>query len=114
MTSSIVISVLSRLVPRPGPESVLVEDVRAALRCSGLSPETEVALTRGRVDLRVGGTAIELKVKGTADKVLRQLAMYAEDPTIVDLVLVTSSAKLCAMPSEINGKPVFVVFLPRL
>jgi hypothetical protein len=116
MTSScdLVISILRRLVPRPGPETVLVEDVRAALRSAGLLPETEVALTRGRVDLRANGTAIELKVQGTAEKVLRQLTMYAEDPTIVDLVLVTSSAKLRSMPAEINGKPVHVVFLPRL
>lgn len=112
--SNSVVSILRRLVPRPGPESVLVEDVRAALRSAGLLPETEVALKRGRVDLRAGSTAIELKVQGSPDKVLRQLAMYAEDPEIDDLVLVTSSAKLRSMPAQINGKPLVVVFLPRL
>jgi hypothetical protein len=112
--SADVVSILSQLVPRPGPESILVEDVRAALRGANLIPETEVALLRGRVDLRAGSTAIELKVQGTVDRVLRQLTMYAEDPAVIDLVLVTSSAKLRSMPAQINGKPLFVVFLPRL
>ncbi len=112
--SAAVISILRRLVPRPGPEAVLVEDVRAALRRENLIPETEVALTKGRVDLRAGATAIELKVQGAAVNVIRQLARYAEDPTILDVVLVTSSAKLRAMPPEINGKPLYVVFIPRL
>jgi hypothetical protein len=112
--SADVLEILRRLVPRPGPESILVEDVRAALRGANLIPETEVALKRGRVDLRAGSTAIELKVQGTAERVLRQLTMYAEDPEIDDLVLVTSSAKLRSMPAQINGKPLFVVFLPRL
>jgi hypothetical protein len=98
---------------RPAP-GARVEDVRAALRGANLIPETEVALKRGRVDLRAGSTAIELKVQGTAERVLRQLTMYAEDPEIDDLVLVTSSAKLRSMPAQINGKPLFVVFLPRL
>lgn len=109
-----VVEILSRLVPRPGPESILVEDVRAALRRADLIPETEVALKRGRVDLRAGSTAIELKVQGTADTVLRQLQMYAEDPAITDVVLVTSSSKLRSMPAQVHGKPLFVVFLPRL
>lgn len=109
-----VVEILSRLVPRPGPESILVEDVRAALRRANLIPETEVALKRGRVDLRAGSTAIELKVQGTAATVLRQLQMYASDPTITDLVLVTSSSKLRSMPSQVHGKPLVVVFLPRL
>lgn len=112
--SNDVVAILSRLVPRPGPESILVEDVRAALRRADLIPETEVALARGRVDLRAGSTAIELKVQGTAERVLRQLTMYAEDPAVEDLVLVTTSAKLRAMPAEIHGKPLYVVFLPRL
>jgi|SRR5690606_11270448 len=109
-----VISILRGIVPRPGPESVLAEDVRAALRRAGLLPEVEVELTRGRVDLRVESIAVELKVQGAVDKVLAQLARYAEDPTIEVVLLVTSSAKLRAMPGSVGGKPLHVVYLPRL
>lgn len=109
-----VVSALAPMVPRPGPESVLAEDVRSALRRAGLIPEIEVTLTQGRVDLRVGATAIELKVQGATEKVLSQLSRYAEDPTITDVVLVTSSAKLRVMPAEIGGKPLHVIYLPRL
>jgi hypothetical protein len=109
-----VVSILGTLIPRPGPETVLAEDVRAALIKAGENAMREVPLTRGRVDLRVGGTAIELKVKGTAEKVEAQLLRYAEDPTVLDLVLVTTSAKLRAMPSTIGGKKLHVVYLPRL
>ena len=109
-----VISILATLIPRSGPEAVLAEDVHAALSKAGENPMREVPLTRGRVDLRVGGTAIELKVQGTVEKVEAQLLRYAEDPTVIDLVLVTTSAKLRAMPSSIGGKKLHVVYLPRL
>lgn len=109
-----VISILGTLIPRPGPESFLAEDVHAALSRAGENSMREVPLTRGRVDLRVSGTAIELKVKGTAEAVEAQLRRYAEDPTVIDLVLVTTSAKLRSMPSTIGGKKLHVVYLPRL
>ncbi len=112
--ASSVISALRKLSPRPGPEKVLAEDVRAALARAGLLAASEVQLTEGRVDLRVQGTAIELKVKGSPAAVLRQLQRYGRDETVVDVVLVTSSAKLRSMPAMVEGKPLHVVWLPRL
>jgi hypothetical protein len=112
--AAIVISILRRLVPRPGPESILAEDVRAALAGADLLAQHEAQLSQGRVDLRVGAVAVELKVQGTVDKVLAQLRRYAADPEIAEVVLVTTSAKLRAMPAEIGGKPLHVVYLPRL
>lgn len=112
--ASSVIAALSRVSPRPGPERVLSEDVRKALASAGLLTEAEVVLTEGRVDLRVQATAIELKVQGSPAAVLRQLQRYGRDASVVDVVLVTSSAKLRAMPSQVEGKTLHVVWLPRL
>jgi hypothetical protein len=111
---SLIISTLRSLNPRPGPESVLAEDVAAALRSAGLDVQRERELTRGRVDLCLGSVVIELKVQGTADAVLRQLQRYAHDPTVSTLVLVTTSAKHRAMPATLGPKPLHVIYLPRL
>lgn len=108
------LSTLRSVTPRPGSEAVLAEDVLAALRGAGLDPTHEAKLSRGRVDLRIGPIAIELKVKGSAERVLAQLARYAEDPEITSVILVTSSAKHRLMPSTVGGLPLTVVYLPRL
>jgi hypothetical protein len=109
-----IVDILSRLVPRSGPESRLAEDVRAALVRAGVLIQIESTLSDGRVDIRLDGTAVELKVQGSYDKVLRQLERYAKDQSVVDVVLVTASAKLRGMPSDIGGKQLHVVYLPRL
>lgn len=109
-----VVLALSKLSPRPGPERVLAEDVRRALDLAGLLAESEAQLSEGRVDIRVASTAIELKVQGSPAAVLRQLQRYGRDDSVVDVVLVTSSAKLRAMPPRVEGKPLHVVWLPRL
>lgn len=116
MTSnaSLVISAIRKLTPRSGPESMLAEDVAAALRQAQIEISVESQLSRGRVDLRAGATAIELKVQGSPAKVLAQLRRYADDPTVVDVVLVTTSAKHRSLPSSVGGKPLRVVYLPRL
>lgn len=116
MTSehSLILSTLRTVIPRPGSEARLAEDVLAALRRAGLNPTHEATLTRGRVDLRVGSVAIELKVKGSVENVLAQLTRYAEDPTITEMILVTSSAKHRGIPSTVGGLPLSVVYLPRL
>jgi hypothetical protein len=111
---SSVIQVLSAIVPRSGLEDQLAQDVRRALEGAGIPCESESELRTGRVDLRVGPVAIELKVSGTASRVLAQLTRYAKDPTIESVVLVTASAKHLAMPETIEGKPLQVVYLPRL
>lgn len=114
-TSSKLVEVLRRCVPRPGPESLLAQDLRKALSNAGVPFEHEAQLTNGRVDLRVETTAVELKVKGSPMSVLRQLARYGTDPTVEAVILVTTSRKISlAMPPKIGGKPLLVVYLMRL
>jgi hypothetical protein len=109
-----ILEVLERLVPRAGAERTLAEDVQRALVTAAIDAMAESELTTGRVDLRVGTIAVELKVKGTVDAVLRQLERYAKDPAITEVILVTTSAKLRAMPAEVGGKRLHVVYLMRL
>jgi len=54
-----IVDILSRLVPRSGPESRLAEDVRAALVRAGVLIQIESTLSDGRVDIRVDGTTVE-------------------------------------------------------
>lgn len=67
----------------------------------------EVSLVTGR-NIRIG---IEVKIKGGAAAIGRQLKGYAAEDGLDGLLLVTSRAM--ALPVEIGGKPVAVVDLGR-
>lgn len=111
---SLILTALRRIVAPSGLESALAQRVKKTLLDAGLAALSEQQLTDGRVDIRVGQVAIELKVQGSAEKVLAQLRRYSEDPTVTEVVLVTTSAKHRVMPSSLGGKPLHVVYLPRL
>jgi hypothetical protein len=59
-----------------------------------------------------GDVGIEIKVAGRAAPVARQLRRYAEHDQVRQLVLVTTRATLRAVPRELAGKSVLVVWLP--
>jgi len=72
----------------------------------------EVKLSRiDRIDFLVGKIGIEAKTGGSLAAVTRQLFRYAARPEISELVLVTTKASHRTLPNEINGKPLFVVYL---
>lgn len=60
---------------------------------------------------RVDGLGIEVKIKGSRVAVMRQLARYAKRDEIKRLILVTSRSQLRAMPPELNGKKITVVYI---
>lgn len=75
-------------------------------------PQREVVLTaRDRPDFMVGPLAIELKVKGSPADVARQLMRYAEHPSVGAILLVTTRSSHRAMPAQMCGKPVRVLYL---
>lgn len=77
---------------------------------TGYEYEAEVALTaRDRIDfLLFGNMGIEVKVKGSAANVRRQLARYAESPRVASLFLITTKSNHCNLPRVLNGKKVSV------
>lgn len=91
--------------------------IASALRNAGFSYVREAAMdAHDRLDFLVGldpggYVAIEAKIDGTANALLRQLHRYAQHDGIDALVVVTNRARLTQMPPELNGKPVRVVSL---
>lgn len=77
----------------------------------GFAFEREVHVAGGIIDFLAGDTGIEVKLKGQAAQIIRQLAGYAQDPGISGLVLV--SAKPIALPVHLHGKPLALVNLVR-
>lgn len=93
-------------------EDELQAGLAAALVAAGHDVIREVRLAaRDRVDLLVDRTAVEVKVAGTPERVLAQLARYAESDWVDDLVLVTTRARHRTLPDEVGGKPLRVVVL---
>lgn len=61
--------------------------------------------------VRLVSVGIEVKLKGAAPAIRRQLAGYAAEPGLAGLVLVTS--RPMALPATIGGKPVAALDLGR-
>lgn len=100
--------------------------IAEAIEAAGLAAEREVPVVGGVIDLvatvsepsppplrsmRFCHIGIEVKLKGAAPAILRQLKGYAHEPALDALVLVT--AKLLALPRALSGKPLAVLDLGR-
>ena len=92
-------------------EIELQDALEDLFRDAGLPYQREVTLgERMRVDFMVGSIAIEIKVAGSRNSVMRQLARYADCDAIEIVVLVTTVAQHY-MPPELKGVPVHVIKL---
>lgn len=104
-------------------EYELQEAIELTLEASGWHFRREFYFTkRDRIDFFVGvgkpvnvmgvsiwsGLGIEVKVKGAAAEVQRQLARYAQNSFVLGLLLVTTRARHLP-PDELHGKPVRVL-----
>lgn len=58
--------------------------------------------------------AIEIKIKGSRAAVADQLERYAGFYEVAEIVLISTRMQHCAVPDEINGKPVHRVHLWNL
>lgn len=95
-------------------ERGLHEQVAAALAAAGLPVEREVRLgPADRIDLLVGDVGVEVKVKGAANAVMRQLLRYSHSDRVERLVLVTIRAAHLRLPRTAGGKQLSVVFVAR-
>jgi hypothetical protein len=95
-------------------ETELHDDVCAALAQAKITYRREYSFgPRCRADVWVDGIVIEVKKQRPARaKLLAQLLRYAEQPQVRAIVLVLERS--VPVPSEIEGKPVFVVSLNAL
>jgi hypothetical protein len=93
-------------------EKAMQDAVESALRAEGLAFRREVTRGADRIDFVVGSVGVELKVKGSAGDVLRQLERYALWEDLTELLLVTSKGAHRSLPSVVGGKPV-LTHVPR-
>ena len=96
-------------------ENELQIALASVLTDSSIPFEREKRLTaRDRPDFQVGTTAIEVKVGGSLTEVTRQLHRYAQLQEVESILLVTSKARHRAVPRQMNGKRVEVLYLNPL
>ncbi|UKD50880.1 PD-(D/E)XK nuclease family protein (plasmid) [Amycolatopsis sp. FU40] len=96
-------------------EGELAGQLAAVLSAAGIDVRREARLgPRCRIDLLTGRVGIEVKVKGTAEDVARQLQRYAATGAVDELVLATTRAAHRDMPAELGGVPVTVAYLVHL
>lgn len=79
------------------------------LRLSDLRSRIDIFVSAPVEHGVVAGVGIEVKIKGSAADVLRQLERYAKCEEITELVLVTTKSSHLRMPATLNGKPLTVI-----
>jgi len=108
-------NVLARLAVKRLP----LEDEKETQRALGvalgdqpaLAFEREVHVIGGIIDFLVGDVGIEVKLKGGAGAIGRQLRAYSKEPALKGLIFVT--AKPIVLADHINGKPLVTFNLGR-
>jgi len=93
-------------------ERDLQDSLAELLAAEGYAAERERALGPGeRPDFLIDGIAVEVKIKGTADQLERQVRRYLAHPEVTGVVVVTSRARHRHLPPVIGGKPVRVAWV---
>jgi len=108
-----VATVIASHLYRFDSESALQEGIHRALDSLEFGVEREAILGPGeRLDFFVDGrVAVEVKIKGSAAELTRQVYRYAQRPEVEAVVVVTSRSRLTALPVTMADKPIIVVYL---
>ncbi|XAI97081.1 Cas4 family exonuclease [Dolichospermum phage Dfl-JY45] len=85
-----IMNVLSRHRFLRSDESRLEDAVAHCLAIAGYAVERQVVTPAGRLDLKAGNVAIELKVKGALGAALTQAQRYLRVPGIDSVVVATT------------------------
>ena len=86
-------------------EKQLQDQIMTLLTASGWFTDIKKEYTlgdKGRVDFFIAGAAIEIKTKGSAMAIYRQLKLYADHEDVKEIILIT--AKSMTLPGGINNK----------
>ena len=98
---------------RLGSEKLMQDDVEIAFVRDGIEYEREKVLGPGdRVDFLVGTIALELKIKGRAAQIIKQIERYAMHDSIDSVVLLTN-VPMPRIPRLHEAKPCYIVSLAR-
>jgi hypothetical protein len=93
-------------------EDAVQRGLAVALGEIGVPAAREVQVDCGRLDfLTADGTAIEVKLHGSTNDLLRQLSRYAQLEQVKGLLVVTTRHRLAQLPAELGGKPLSVALL---
>jgi len=112
MTPENIAALLERTRFNVAGEKALQADVATRLEAAGVEFRREVRLSGyDIIDFMAGAVGIEVKVKGSARAILRQLKRYAAHDEVSSIILL--SAVSMGLPSDIGGKPMRVVSLGR-
>lgn len=106
-------AVLSKYRVRCGSEADVQAAIAEILRAHGFDYRREVRLSpRSRIDFLLGDVGIEVKTRGGAVDLLRQVRRYLEHDAVAGLLVVSTITRLgAAVPARVNGKPVRTVVL---
>jgi len=94
-------------------ERDLQAGVAALLAAEGFTAEPQARLSPlDRPDFLVDGVAVELKVKGGAPELERQVTRYLGHDQVLAVLVITNRSRHRGLPGQINGKPVWVMWIP--
>lgn len=109
---------LARLIEqhrfRSFDESSLQAGIELLLQEQGVEFEREKRVGDCRFDFWIEGMVVEVKIKGSVSDLLRQLHRYAELDLVKDLLVVTTSMRLCRLPTSILGKAIHLALVQKL
>lgn len=86
----------------------LHEGLSAAFDEGGVAHRREVYVPGGRIDFVVARLGIEVKIKGTATALERQIGKYALADELDEFLVITTRRTHNAVPRTIGGKRVWV------
>lgn len=106
------IALLCRFRFASSDEKIVQAQLEQHLKQAGFVFEREYRLdARNIPDFFMDGIAIELKLKGNAKSIYKQIERYSLFSKINALILVSNRSM--GFPKEVNGKPIYVVNLGK-
>lgn len=96
---------------RYGTERQLQDDIERLFAEAGITYVREHRLSTGPIDFFVDGVGIECKVAGGPSEILSQLIRYAAEPSVTAIILVTSRRTHRLDVTELQGKPLRIVWV---